>query len=131
MKLKSTLDRDPKTVELLRAAQANLVYIRSGQARRDAEEERRLAKLKKQREKDDQKRIKKLQARVITLRKELEDHDEFYSQCETDDNPLGYAEGMTAADKQGLLEEIDAAREGCLTELLAIEQELREKGHVT
>lgn len=116
---------DEKLKELRRAASANLVYVYSGQAARDKE---KLAAQRRQERKEAKRRDKRLISlpkKIAALRKELEGHDEFYHQCEHDENPLGYAEGMTPAQHQGLMEEIDSAREGCLLELIDLEDELR------
>ncbi len=102
--------------ELRRRANANLAYIASGQARADKEQAAQLRKDRAAQEKQ-----RKLKKRIKALRLELKQHDEFYAQCEASDNPLGYAEGMTPAQHQGLLEEIDATRDKCLAELLRLE----------
>lgn len=115
--------------ELYRAINANLQYVYSGQARRDKEARAAQAKAErkeqKRREKEKERKLKSIPKRLEKIREELEGLDQYYNEVEADPNPLGYAEGMDAAQKQGLLEEIEVAREGCLKEIIDLEDELR------
>ncbi len=111
----------PVDPELKHAINANLAYIRSGQAARDKAAAAGVRREQRRRLKELNRLVKQLNKKEDSLRDELLQTDRFFEQCEVSDNPLGYAEGMTAAQKQGLIEEIDSAREGCLTELLKVE----------
>lgn len=120
-------------LELRRAINANLQYVYSGQARRDKErlaaqrkaERKELKRLENERKR----KLKSIPIRLAKVREELEGLDQYYNEVEADPNPLGYAEGMDAAQKQGLLEEIEVAREGCLKEIIDLEDELRRYEH--
>lgn len=112
--------------ELLAKAQANLVYIRSGAAKRDAEAQRAVAKELRRQKLERKRRIPKLRKRIAEVEKERDENQEWLNELLVTENPnpLEFAEGMTPGQVQGVLEELDAAVNGCNEELNDLHDEL-------
>lgn len=125
------MSRDP---EVYKRINANLQYVYSGQARRDAEKAAQAKRERKAQDKIDARRKKALVKRIAALREELEQLDEFFADIEADRADIGLptVDGkVDPAYRQGALEEVDSAREGCLHELLDCETELTALGSST
>lgn len=114
--------------ELRRRINANLQYVYSGQARRDKEALSAQRKQERKEQKRREKRLISLPKKIAKIREELEQLDQFFEDIEADRADIGLPtkDGKTdPAYKQGALEEVDSAREGCLAELIDLEDELR------
>lgn len=111
--------------ELRRRINQNLRELADGTVAR-REDARRAAKAaRKEQAKKDKRRIKAIDKQLVELRKERDGLQEYLDELleRKDPNPLGYAEGMTESQHNGLLEECDAAVEGCNNEIIALEDE--------
>ena len=101
--------------ELRRRINQNLRELADGTVRRRLEAEKAAQVARKEQAKKDKRRIKAIDKRLVELRRERDGLQEYLDELllREDPNPLGYAEGMDASQYQGLLEECDAAVEGC------------------
>lgn len=107
----------PREQELRRLANQNLRGLANGTVARRVEAERDAKEAEKRRSKADKVRLRKIDQRLKAVHKERDSLQEYLDQVLEDPNPLGYAEGMTGSQKQGLLEEIELAIEGCSREI--------------
>lgn len=101
--------------ELRRRINQNLRELADGTvARREAAKKAEKARRKEQ-AKEDKKEVRRLKKRLAAVEEERDGLQEYLDELleRTDPNPLGYAEGMNEQQYQGLLEECDAAVEGC------------------
>lgn len=105
--------------ELRRRINQNLRELADGTvARREAERKAAKARRKEQ-AKEDKKEVRRLKKRLAAVEEERDGLQEYLDELleRTDPNPLGYAEGMDEQQYNGLLEECDAAVEGCNNEI--------------
>lgn len=111
--------------ELRRRINQNLRELADGTVARRKEAERAARARRKEQAKEDKRRIKAIDKKLVELRKERDGLQEYLDELllREDPNPLGYAEGMTDQQYQGLLEECDAAVEGCCNEIISLEDE--------
>ncbi len=112
--------------ELRRRINTNLRELADGTVAR-REDARKAAKAKrKEQAKLDKARIRAINKRLKEVTKERDGLQEYLDELlarPEDMNPLGYAEGGSPEQYQGLLEECDAAVEGCGYEIIALEDE--------
>lgn len=105
--------------ELRRRINTNLRELADGTvARREAAKKAEKARRKEQ-AKEDKKEVRQLKKRLAAVEEERDGLQEYLDELleRTDPNPLGYAEGMDEQQYNGLLEECDAAVEGCNNEI--------------
>lgn len=117
------MDADQEA-DLRRRVHENLRRLASGEVAREVERERENRAARKAIEKKNARRIKQVTKRLEACREELHGLQEYMDQQLLDDNPLGYAEGMTEEQKNGWLEETDHAIEGCVQEINDLMNEL-------
>lgn len=110
--------------ELRRRVNENLRRLASGEVAREVELERENRAARKKAEKQNSRRIQAIIKRLAECREELHGLQTYMDEQLLDDNPLGYAEGMTVEQKNGWLEETDYAIEGCVNEIVDLENEL-------
>lgn len=111
--------------ELRRRINQNLRELADGTVARREAAKRAARAARREQAKKDKRRIKAIDKRLVELRKERDGLQEYLDELllREDPNPLGYAEGMNEQQYQGLLEECDAAVEGCCNEIIALEDE--------
>lgn len=112
--------------ELRRRVNENLRRLASGEVAREVAREKELRAAHKAKLKRNSRRIKTIKARLAVVRKEHDGLQEYLEELllKEDPNPFGYAEGMSDEQYNGLLEECDAAVEGCSAEIADLVQEL-------
>ena len=101
--------------ELRRRINQNLRELADGTVARRKEAERAARARRKAQAKEDKKEVRRLKKRLAAVEEERDGLQEYLDELllREDPNPLGYAEGMNEQQYQGLLEECDAAVEGC------------------
>lgn len=109
--------------ELRRRINQNLRELADGTVARRKEAERaarvRRKEQAKEQAKEDKKEVRRLKKRLAAVEEERDGLQEYLDELllREDPNPLGYAEGMDEQQYNGLLEECDAAVEGCNNEI--------------
>lgn len=105
--------------ELRRRINQNLRELADGTVARRKEAERAAKARRKEQAKEDRKEVRQLKKRLAAVEEERDGLQEYLDELleREDPNPLGYAEGMDEQQYNGLLEECDAAVEGCNNEI--------------
>lgn len=105
--------------ELRRRINQNLRELADGTVARRKEAERAAKARRKEQAKEDRKEVRQLKKRLAAVEEERDGLQEYLDELleRSDPNPLGYAEGMDEQQYNGLLEECDAAVEGCNNEI--------------
>lgn len=105
--------------ELRRRINQNLRELADGTVARRKETERAAKARRKEQAKEDRKEVRQLKKRLAAVEEERDGLQEYLDELleREDPNPLGYAEGMDEQQYNGLLEECDAAVEGCNNEI--------------
>ena len=105
--------------ELRRRINQNLRELADGTVARRKEAERAAKARRKEQAKEDRKELRGLKKRLAAVEEERDGLQEYLDELlmREDSNPLGYAEGMDEQQYNGLLEECDAAVEGCNNEI--------------
>lgn len=105
--------------ELRRRINQNLRELADGTVARRKEAERAAKARRKEQAKEDRKEVRQLKKRLGAVEEERDGLQEYLDELleRKDPNPLGYAEGMDEQQYNGLLEECDAAVEGCNNEI--------------
>lgn len=123
------MKRDP---ELMRRINANLIALRNGTVRRELDEVRNKRAAEKAalraRSKEDKAELRRIDKSIKATAKERDGLQSYLDELlerPGDLNPLGYAEGGSEQQYQGLLEEIEIAIYGCNRQIGSLQDEKR------